>query len=221
MGATAIVFQRRGSSFNIVGIAQGVRSAETQDPNNPTPTRSETFNLVADVTQGGTRNVADIGQWGVSLRAVVEQSGSGMAALPNRVTIRQRGRGNSAAALQSANVGPSSAADPASGHAGDDFFFAGGARSAEIVILQSNIGNSATVTQRGRGQMARVEQTGPRNRASILQEAGATNASAVIRQTGSDNSYSVTQSQPGQFLLVRQSGSNNAVTDVIRRGPGG
>ena len=68
--------------------------------------------------------------------------------------------------------------------------------------------------------MARIEQTGPRNRASILQEVGATNATAVIRQSGSDNSYSVTQTQPGQYLVVSQSGSNNAVTDVVRRGPG-
>lgn len=220
VGAKAVVFQRRGSFFNSVAIAQGVRSAETQDPNNPTPTRSETFNLVADVTQGGSRNVADIGQWGVFVQAVVEQSGSGTADLPNRVLIRQRGRGNLAAAQQSGNVGPSAAADAASGQAGDEFSFAGGARSAEIVIMQSNIGNSATVTQHGRGQLARVEQTGPRNRAFVLQEAGATNATAVIRQSGSDNSYVVTQTQPGQYLLVRQSGSNNAVTDVIRRGPG-
>lgn len=220
VGASAVVFQRRESSFNSVGIVQGARSAETQDPNNPTPTRSETFNLIAEVRQGGTRNSADVGQWGVSLQAVVEQSGSGTAGLPNRVLIRQRGRGNAAAAEQSANVGPSGAADPASGQAGDEFFFAGGARSAEIAIIQSNIGNRATVTQRGRGQSARVEQTGARNRASILQEAGATNATAVIRQSGSDNSYSAAQTQPGQYLLVRQSGSNNAVTDVIRRGPG-
>ena len=220
MGATAVVFQRRESSFNSVAVAQGLRNAETQDPHHPSPTRSETFNLVTDVTQAGTRNSADIGQWGVFLQAVVEQSGSGTVANPNRVLVRQRGRGNSVAAQQSANVGPSAAADPASGQAGDEFFFAGGARSAEIVILQSNIGNSATVTQRGRGQLVRVEQTGQRNRASVLQEAGATNATLVIRQSGSDNSYSVTQTQPGQFLLVRQSGSNNAVTDTIRRGPG-
>jgi len=220
VGATAVVFQRRGSSFNSAVIAQGVRNAETQDPNNPTPTRNETFSLFTDVTQGGTRNLADIGQWGVSLRAVVDQSGSGTASMPNRVQIRQRGRGNSAFAEQSGTVGPSAAGSPSSGQAGDEFFFAGGARSAEIAIIQSNIGNSATVTQLGTGQLARIEQTGPRNRGSILQEAGATNATAVIRQSGSDNSYSVTQTQPGQYLLVRQTGSNNSVTDVVRRGPG-
>jgi hypothetical protein len=220
VGAIAAVFQMRGSSFNSAVIAQGVRNAETQDPNNPTPTRGETFSLVADVTQGGTRNLADIGQWGVSLRAEVKQAGSGTAAMPNRVQIRQRGRGNSAFADQSGNVGPSAAGSPSSGQAGDEFFFAGGARSAEIAIIQSNIGNSATVTQLGKGQLARIEQTGPRNRGTILQEAGATNATAVIRQSGSDNNYSVTQTQPGQYLLVRQTGSSNSVTDVIRRGPG-
>ena len=220
VGAAAIVFQRRGSSFNSAAIAQGVRGTETQDPGNPAPTGSETFNLAADVTQGGTRNIADVGQWGIFIQALVDQSGSGTAALPNRVLIRQRGRGNLAAAQQSANVGPSAAGDAASGQSGDEFFFTGGARSAEIVILQSDIGNNAAVTQRGRGQLGRVEQTGPRNRAWILQEAGATNASAIIRQSGSDNSYSVTQTQPGQYILVRQSGNNNAVTDVVRRGPG-
>ncbi|MDP9415228.1 MAG: hypothetical protein M3Q08_14335, partial [Pseudomonadota bacterium] len=193
VNANAVVFQMRASSFNSVIIAQGVQGPETLDPNNPTPIRGETFNLSAQVSQGGSRNSADIGQWGTNLQATVQQLGSGSADMLNRVHVRQRGQANRATARQGAGAGPSASTDPASGQSGDEFFFPGGARSAEIAIIQSNFGNSASVEQHGRGQFGRIEQSGARNTASILQDVAATNATAVIRQSGNDNSYSITQ----------------------------
>jgi hypothetical protein len=115
-------------------------------------------------------------------------------------------------------VGPSAAADPGSGQSGDPFFFAGGARSAEINILQSGSSNRATVEQRGRGQLARIEQgPGSGNAATILQEVNATNGTAIILQTGSNNTYDVVQTGAGQYVLVRQTGNNNTVTNVVQR----
>ncbi len=179
-------------------------------------------NLVADVIQGNgalavSYNRAVVRQDGVNLSAFVEQAGSGAADAQNRVEIVQRGIDNDAAAIQRSGVGPSAADSAASGAPGDELHFAGGRRSAEIVILQKNSGNSASVEQRGLGQLARIEQSGARNGASILQEGGAVNATAVIRQSGNDNSYSIVQTGAGQYLTVNQSGNNNLVTDVVRR----
>lgn len=218
INANAVIFQMPGSSYNQANIGQGVRGEETLEPV-PAPEGANTRNLTAQVRQGGTRNHALVRQHGSSLQATVEQLGSGTEMLPNRATIRQRGEGNRAIARQGADVGSSDDAAPGAGEMGDEFYFRGGARSAEIAIIQSNSGNSATVEQRGRGQFARVEQSGARNTAAILQEAGGTNATAVIRQSGNDNSYTVTQNQPGQYLVVSQSGNNNSSTDVVQRGP--
>jgi hypothetical protein len=192
------------------------------------PTGAATSALSASIVQGNPGaeaawNVAQILQDGTGLSATIEQRGSGTAALPNIVRVAQQGGtagGNSATAIQRAGVGPSSAADTApTGQTGDEYFFAGGARSAEIVILQSGSGNSATVEQRGRGQLARIEQgPGSGNVASILQDVGAVNATAIIRQTGNNNSYSVNQPDANLYILVSQTGNNNAVTDVVERG---
>jgi hypothetical protein len=210
-----------GSSLNTVTVTQGEPGAEIAVVGQPPrPVGSATMNLTADVTQSGTRNFAVVGQWGTNLRATVEQLGSGAPSLHNGVSISQLGRTNSATARQTANVGPSAAGDPASGQSGDEFFFAGGARSAEIVISQSSSGNSATVEQRGRGQRARVEQSGESNVGSILQLEAAANATAILRQTGNRNSYAIEQNQAGQYIVVSQTGNENAVTSIVRRGPG-
>jgi hypothetical protein len=120
-------------------------------------------------------------------------------------------------ARQTAGVGPSTAVGSASGQSGDEFFFAGGARSAEIRIFQQNIGNSATVEQRGPGQLARLVQTGDSNTGSILQLEDAANATVILRQSGNRNSYSIEQTQAGEYISVSQTGNNNAVTNLVRR----
>jgi hypothetical protein len=189
-------------------------------------TGAQSRNLVANVTQGNypgaaSWNVAQVRQDGVDLTANVQQLGTGTVALSNSVRIGQQGGSagaNSAIAVQRAGVGPSGAGDAASGRGGDEFFFFGGARSAEATILQSGSSNSATIEQRGRGQLARIEQgPGSGNLASILQDVGATNATAIIRQTGSNNSYSVAQTAAGQYIVVSQTGNGNVVTNVVER----
>ncbi len=232
VAGNAVVWQQIAGSNSSVEIQQGTGTTGSAAFsagffNNTAPTGAQTRNLTANVTQGNNRepagfNVAQIGQDGTDLAATVRQQGTGTADLPNIVRVAQQGGGNSAAAIQRSGVGPSSSSDTApTGQPGDPFFFGGGARSAEINILQSGSNNSATVEQRGKGQFARIEQgPGSGNVASIIQDVNATNATAIIRQAGSNNSYNVTQSDANQYILVSQTGSNNSVTDVVRRGPG-
>lgn len=237
-GANADIWQQAGvtaaSGNNEAVVRQGT-GATGSDPfsaaffGNGAPTGAATGSQRVDITQGnnpGTAswNVVQILQDGLDVTATVTQGGTGSSALPNIVRIAQQGGSagtNSAIAIQRAGTGPSAADAAATGDPGDPFYFAGGARSAEINILQSGSGNQATIEQRGLGQFGRIEQgPGSGNVASILQEAAATNATAVIVQTGSNNSYSVTQDQANQYIHVSQTGNGNSVTDVIRRGPG-
>jgi hypothetical protein len=236
VAAVGDVWQQAGSpegrsSNNSVDLQQGTGTTGSDSFSagffgNTAPTGAATRNLTADVIQGNNPNsasfnVAQVRQDGVDLTAIVRQAGTGTSALPNLVRISQQGGtggANRATGVQGAGVGPSAAGDPAAGQAGDEFFFGGGARSAELNILQSGSANSATIEQRGRGQFARIEQgPGTGNTASILQDVAATNATAVISQTGSNNTYDVVQTGPGQYIRVRQTGNNNVVTDVVRR----
>ncbi len=216
VNASAAIWQMARSSFNRVSVLQG--PSTTYPTGAISPQGAE--NARAKVAQGGTRNETMVIQHQFGAQALVEQLGSGTADLPNLAVIIQQGDNNQATARQTAAVGPSHASGPASGQSGDDFYFAGGARSAEIAIVQRSRGNSATVEQRGRGQVAGIGQAGENNRATILQDGAATNATAVILQTGNGNSYSVTQSQPGHYLVVSQTGNNNAATSIVERGPG-
>ncbi len=235
--ARADVWQQPGptgnrSSNNNTEIQQGTGATGTAQFsaaffNNSAPSGAQTRNMVANVVQGNGAgpvrwNLTQVGQDGVNLTANVQQAGTGTSALRNIVRIAQQGGsngGNTATAIQGPGVGPSASTDTApTGRPGDEFFFGGGARSAEITILQSGSNNTATIEQRGRGQFARIEQgPGSANIASILQEVDATNATAIIRQTGSNNSYSVVQNQANQYILVSQTGNGNVVTDVIQR----
>ena len=223
---TASVWQKLGSSANTAAVQQGTGSTATADfsstffGNIATDVAARARDLTAKVTQSGGRNNAQIRQDGIALTAMIEQLGTAESNFSNFVRVAQQGSGNSATARQSANVGASPSAAPGSGQAGDEFYFVGGARSAEITILQSNSGNAATAEQRGRGQVARIEQSGQNNVASIVQSELATNATAVIRQTGNGNSYSVGQDQAGQYISVSQTGTGNAITNLIQRGPG-
>ena len=223
---TATVWQKLGGLENTAIVQQGTGGTATADfsstffGSTAKDVAAAARNLMTNVTQAGGRNTAQVGQDGVGLAATVEQLGTGAAGFSNSVRLAQQGSGNTATARQSAGVGPSSSAAPGSGHAGDEFHFAGGARSAEITILQSNSGNAATAEQRGQGQVARIEQSGQNNVASIAQSELATNATAVIRQAGSGNSYSVSQDQAAQYISVSQTGAGNAVTNVVQRGSG-
>jgi hypothetical protein len=181
----------------------------------------------ATVTQELDRNDTVVRQDGFSLVAQVSQLGSGFAAgtaggsageFRNRITIDQTGTGNFASAYQAPTVRPSggdtgtaTTANPESGMTGQEGFFAGGRRSAEINILQSNSNNSATVEQYGRGQLARIVQSGTGGRARIVQLEGATNATAIIRQSGTNNNFEIIQDTPGQFFRVTQTGNGNTV----------
>ncbi len=233
-GATATVWQQPGppearGGNNLAEVAQGTGAtgrdaASAAFFGNAAPvTGAAASGLSASVTQGNSPaaaswNRAQVLQDGVNLSATLVQAGTGTAALPNVARVAQQGTGNTATARQTAGVGPSAAGDPASGRQGDEGFFAGGARSAELAILQSGANNSASIEQRGRGQVARIEQgPGTDNLATILQDGSATNATAIIRQTGSGNSYNVVQTAPGQYIRVVQTGNGNVVTDVVQR----
>jgi len=223
MNGSAVVWQQARLVQSSVSIDQGkgsVDAAAFTAPNQPILyANGDSRDVQANVHQSGAFNATLVRQDGVTLRATVDQGGTGTAANRNSIRIEQTGSGHSATARQFEGVGPSDSAAPSAGEVGDPFSRAAGVQSAEIVILQSNMNNSATVEQFGRGQFARIEQTGQNNIASIAQQAAATNAVAVIRQTGNGNSYSVQQTQAGQYIMVTQAGTNNTVTDVVRRGP--
>jgi hypothetical protein len=238
LNASADVYQQAGpaggrSHRNYVLIEQGMADVATIAAGSPGESAffgsgpsgqsgPNSRNLSASVVQGNggspvSYNRATVRQDGVNLKVIVDQAGTGAPDAQNGIAVAQRGSDNNATAIQRAGVGPSGAGGAASGQSGDEFYFAGGRRSAEIVILQKNSGNSALVEQRGLGQVARVEQSGARNGVSIMQDVGATNATAVIRQSGNDNSYTVAQTQAGQYLVVSQTGNSNAVTNVVQR----
>ncbi|HEU0044539.1 hypothetical protein [Sphingomonas sp.] len=233
-GATATVWQQAGapsarSRNNAVEVQQGTGTTGTAAfsagffGNTAATVGAATNGLSANVVQGNNPdsaswNLTQVGQDGVNLAATVQQLGSGTSSLANVVRIAQQGSANTAVAIQRAGVGSGTSSAAATGQPGDPFYFAGGPRSAEITILQSGTGNSATVEQRGQSQLARIEQgPGGGNTASILQETSAAFATAIIRQTGSNNSYAVTQDTANSYVLVSQTGSNNTVTDVVRR----
>jgi hypothetical protein len=230
INAAATAWQKVGSANNSADVRQGagatgLSSTTTIAGFTSGPGGAGSQNLSAAVTQAGGFNSSTVFQDGANLSAVVEQQGAGSANFRNLVFVSQSGGGNSAKAFQGSDVGSSPSDGPASGNSSsqnggasaDEFYFAGGSRSAEIVILQTSTGNNATASQFGKGQLARIEQSGSNNVADILQEAGATNATAVIRQSGSNNSYSVVQSAAGQYALVTQTGQGNAVTTIVTR----
>jgi hypothetical protein len=234
VGATATAWQRLGSADNSIEIAQGA-GRTAQAPTAGTPgftagsTGSATTALIGHVVQGGAWNAAVLHQDGSQLEANITQNGTANSALPNRVFVSQTGALNRATVLQGIGVGPSAEGDAASGHnagqnaaigepaVADEYYFPGGARSAEARILQTSTGNVASIEQYGRGQFAIIEQSGGANVASILQQTTATNATAIIRQQGSGNSYSIDQSTAGQYILVTQTGTANSAQNVVTR----
>jgi hypothetical protein len=234
MASSSTAWQKVGSSNNAVTIGQGTGGTALESTTSIVgfgagPQGAGSAQLKTDVVQAGSRNRATLYQDGNALTSAVTQEGSGTSSFANVVFVSQTGSGNSAIAYQGSAVGPSSAGDPKSGNssaenggaAADEFYFAGGARSAEIAILQTSSGNRASVYQYGRGQLARIEQSGANNEAGILQDINATNATAVIRQSGSDNRYFIQQVLAGQYVVVSQTGANNVATNVQRGEEGG
>lgn len=242
-GNGVTVWQKMGSSDNSISINQGRTTFSAVDGFGCDRRCQFATDAVALIVQSGQFNRAAIVQYdfsngsagasgtepalqptppspvsraGFSLKAAIEQNGTGSSTLPNIARIIQFTTGAEASILQTADVGPSQAGDPSSGAPGDRNYFPGGARSAEARIRQGSGALSARIEQRGRGQHAFIDQTGP-NAASILQEIGATNATAIITQSGSGNSYNIVQNQPGQYTNVSQTGTNNSVTNVITR----
>jgi hypothetical protein len=193
---------------------------------------------IVEVWQINRLQSGTVTQSGFNLSASVEQRGNNAATgLRNLVSLQQTGDRHSATARQTATVGATPECSPASacpsaGSSGDANARAAGTRySAEIRIIQhgstsgttapANVGNSATVEQRGLGQYAEINQQGRGNVAGILQGVNATNAVAIIRQTGDGNTFFITQASAGQYLHIQQTGSNNAVTSTVATANGG
>jgi hypothetical protein len=179
-----------------------------------------TANIVQGQTDRSSWNLADVEQRAAASSVNVTQRGSATSGQQNLVRIQQfaGGSNNSATATQEIGVGPSSALNTAeTGTPGDQYYFSGGSRSAEIEIFQSGRNNIALAIQEGRGQYARIDQSsGSNNVARIFQGLLATNATAVIRQFGSGNVFEISQDAPNQYRMVTQIGGGNVVSDVIR-----
>jgi hypothetical protein len=87
----------------------------------------------------------------------------------------------------------------------------GGARSAELNILQSGSTNSATIEQRGRGQFARIEQgPGTGNTASILQDVAATNATAIINRPAATTATTSSRPAPANISASARPGTTTS-----------
>jgi hypothetical protein len=194
------------------------------------------------ISQVGNLNTARVTQTGSNSDASVDQRNRNTnTSLPSSVTIIQSGGSvngsNTARALQTReDTGQStiaaSGANSQTGPTGDAETRLAGSSSGNIIeINQTNQStgttattggnNSATVEQRGAGQVGRIFQTGFRNEAGILQELAATNSTAIITQTGSNNTFFVTQNSPNQFIRVNQTGGNNQTVTGTGTGLGG
>ncbi len=225
-------FSNDGSGLNAGANSIGATLNFTQGGvNNGTQAYQDSTNSVITIRQLGT------GAFAAGPNEIATGAAGG-AQVGNIVFVQQQGSGNRATAIQSKDVGRSLANDPNSRPSGnsaaqnqeltgnpnavaDDFFFAGGARSSQITILQGGLNNRARAEQNGKGQFARIEQAGSRNEAGILQEITATNATAIIRQSGTGNTYFVDQTAPGQYIAVDQSGMNNSSNQIVSRGSAG
>jgi hypothetical protein len=224
-GGTGVVNLRQDGT----NLTAEVNQNNFEDPAVADTTAGET-NPLAQISQVGRGNSALVTQEGFNTSATVDQRFTNTGTLVNTVQITQRGGGtdggNYATARQgtAGGSGASTSTGPATGPAGDADARPAGARSAEIMIMQTNTAtataggdNSATVEQRGAGQYARIVQNGSNNLGGILQEAAATNAVAILDQQGRGNTFFITQDQAGQFLRVQQNGTTNNV--IVGSGP--
>jgi hypothetical protein len=169
----------------------------------------------AEVTQNGSNSTATVDQRNVNTagnisNVVIGQNGGNAANGGNVATARQTRAASGTATIGTGQqTGPGTTIDPATRTAGNT-------TTNQIEIRQTNTGtstaggvNSATVEQRGSGQIGRIFQNGSDNIAGILQEITATNSTAIIDQTGRGNRFFITQNDPNSFLRVTQTGANN------------
>ncbi len=221
-----------GSGLNSGGNSVGATLNFVQGGlNNGTRVYQDSSNSVVNVTQLGSVAGAP-----AASAADFTTGASQGANVGNLILVAQQGSGNRVTAIQTSTAGRSAPNGPSTGNTAaentainggvatpaDDFYFDGvSGRSSQIDILQGGLNNKAYARQEGRGQYARIEQTGTNNEAGILQEMTATNATAVIRQSGSGNSYYIDQTTPGQYVAVDQSGTNNSSNQVRVRGAAG
>jgi hypothetical protein len=187
---------------------------------------------VVQISQVGSRNNAEVTQNGSNSTATVDQRNRNTGSNTSNVFIGQNGGsgangGNVATARQTlADTGTAVIATGGqTGPTGDAATRTAGTFTNEIEIRQTNDGtaaaggvNTATVEQRGAGQIGRIFQTGSNNEAGILQEVTATNSTAIITQTGRGNVFFITQDQPNSFLRVTQNGNAN---QTVLLGSGG
>jgi hypothetical protein len=177
------------------------------------------------VSQVGSRNNAEVTQVGSNSTATVDQRNTNTGTNRSNVFIGQTGGSVNGANIATARqIATTTGTDtiPTGGSTGpssDPAFRGPGTFTNEIEIRQTNEGtstaggvNSATVEQRGAGQIGRIFQTGSNNEAGILQEVTATNSTAIITQTGRGNTFFITQDQPNSFLRVTQNGNANQTT---------
>jgi hypothetical protein len=187
------------------------------------------------VSQVGTRNNAEVTQNGSNSTATVDQRNTNTGTNTSNVIIGQNGgtgaNGGNIATARQIGTGTGTgviATGGQTGPTGDPATRTAGTFTNEIEIRQTNDAtttsataggrNSATVEQRGNGQIGRIFQTGSNNEAGILQEMTATNSTAIITQTGRNNTFFITQDQPNSFLRVTQNGNAN---QTVLLGSGG
>jgi hypothetical protein len=186
---------------------------------------------VVQISQVGSRNNAEVTQAGSNSTATVDQRNANTGTNVSNVFIGQAGgsvNGANIATARQTFTGTGTATigtGGSTGPSGDAAARGPGTFTNEIEIRQTNEGtstaggvNSATVEQRGAGQIGRIFQTGSNNEAGILQEMAATNSTAIITQTGRGNTFFITQNQPNSFLRVTQNGNAN---QTVLLGSGG
>jgi hypothetical protein len=216
--AATVTQSGRGSSARVAQVGINQTAGVTQTGN----IESASSANVVSVLQANANNLATITQNGNNLTATSDQRGAGTASRRNSVTVEQTGDRHRATARQEAGVTASGDTAPASGDPSFPGARGAGAQSAEIQIIQqgaraagdtTSAGNSATVTQQGAGQFARIFQDGRANTAGILQGPSATNATAIIEQSGDGNSFFITQNAAGQYMRVVQNGNSNIISN--------
>ncbi|HZG47508.1 MAG TPA: hypothetical protein VEZ41_14775 [Allosphingosinicella sp.] len=186
---------------------------------------------VVQISQVGTRNNAEVTQNGSNSTATVDQRNTNTSGNISNVIIGQNGgsvNGANIATARQTSTGSGTgtiSTNGQTGPTGDPATRTAGTFTNEIEIRQTNTGtsseggaNSATVEQRGAGQVGRIFQNGSLNEAGILQEMTATNSTAIITQTGRGNTFFITQDQPNSFLRVTQNGNAN---QTVLLGSGG
>ena len=186
---------------NVSQIAQGAEATATTDFD------STTFVSGAGVLRSGTRNRASVSQVGNDFTSTIRQrarAGGGPAGDDNRVTLVQRGAGNSSTIVQESRS-----------NSAEVYQREGGASDAARNVTRITQGNStaaagSTVQTNNR---ANVAVSGTANSATVAQD-GINNGAEVTQGLGQGSTVNVSQvGTAGQTrALIAQYGDANAVT---------